>query len=211
MIVPLSGVFGLLAEVFLEPEADVKQRLASVIAQCPGDCPGVESLPGALGAMMDHCGSSQDQAQEFVGLFLHGNGHSTVHPYESVYTHGRLMAPECLDAWQALYKDVGIHPRSGLHIPPDHLGLELEFLAYVLGQLHIEQDPEVLSRLQEAARKSLRQHLVPFSRLFVGRLSEAEPGPYYASAGRALAEALHACAILLGPDMAVSGAGPVRR
>jgi len=197
----LSSVFSLLSEVFLEPEADVKVRLGEVIASCPAECPGLEGLPEALHRMMENCESPNGQAMEYVRLFLHGNGNATVHPYESVYTHGHLMAPECLDGWRTLHEAVGIRPRGDLHIPLDHLGLELEFLAYTLSRLAAEADPEELERLRTAAETALRRHLVPFSRRFVARLTEARPSPYFAGAGVALAEGLHACALLLGLDL----------
>ena len=198
LVPALSSVFSLLSEVFLEPEADVKVRLGEVLACCPARCPGLEGLPGALRSMMEHCEPPNGQAMEFVRLFLHGNGNATVHPYESVYTHGHLMAPECLDDWRALHEDVGIHPRGDIHVPPDHLGLELEFLAYVLSRIASEEEPAESKRIRAAAETALRRHLVPFSRRFVARLSEARPNPYYASAGGALVEGLHACAIVLG-------------
>ncbi len=204
LVPALSSVFSLLSEVFLEPEADVKVRLGEVLAFCPVNCPGLEGLPKALQGMIENCEPPNGQAMEFVRLFLHGNGNATVHPYESVYTHGHLMAPECLDDWRALHEEVGIHPRGTLHVPPDHLGLELEFLAYVLSRIASEGDHAESQRVRAAAETALRRHLVPFSRRFVARLSGAGPSTYYASAGAALVEGLHACVIILGlsPDPA---------
>lgn len=210
LLLPLSEVFGLLSEVFLEPEADVKARLAAVLGRCPERCPGLDGLPGALRSMMEHCGPSHDQALEFVRLFLHGNGNRTVHPYESVYTHGQLMAPECLESWKALHGEVGIHPRADLRVPPDHLGLELEFLSYALTRFHAEPEPRTRASLGAAAATALRQHLIPFSRMFVGRLTEAQPSPYYANAGRSLVEALHASTLLLRLGPASQGENDAR-
>lgn len=196
----LSGVFAVLSEVFLEPEADVKIRLAELLNQCPDECPGLDGLPVALAGMLRHCDPSQHQAVEYVRLFLHGSGNATVHPYESVYTHGRLMAPECLEDLRALHEAAGIRPRTGVSLPPDHLGLELEFLAYVLERI-AGLDGAEAQAWQVIAETLLRRHLVPFGRHFVRRLEEARPHLYYASAGEALVHGLHACTMLLGIEV----------
>jgi len=193
----LSGVFAVLSEVFLEPEADVKVRLAQILAGCPTHCPGLDGLPTALAGMLSHCGPSQIQAMEFVRLFLHGNGNPTVHPYESVYTHGRLMAPECMEDLRALHEAADIRPRAAVSLPPDHLGLELEFLAFVLERI-AEGEVTEERRWRVITETLLRRHLVPFGRHFARRLEEAKPDPYYASAGEALVHALHACTLVLG-------------
>ena len=200
LLASLSGVFAVLSEVFLEPEADVKIRLAELLNQCPDECPGLDGLPVALAGMLRHCDPSQHQAVEYVRLFLHGSGNPTVHPYESVYTHGRLMAPECLEDLRALHEAAGIRPRTGVSLPPDHLGLELEFLAYVLERI-AGLDGAEAQAWQVIAETLLRRHLVPFGRHFVRRLEEARPHLYYASAGEALVHGLHACTMLLGIEV----------
>ena len=123
----------------------------------------------------------------------------TVHPYESVYTHGRLMAPNA--GGLAGSPRVRGHPAPhGVSLPPDHLGLELEFLAYVLERV-AGQDATEAQGWQVIAETLLRRHLVPFGRHFVKRLEEAKPHLYYASAGEALVHGLHACTLLLGIEV----------
>jgi TorA maturation chaperone TorD len=199
LLAALSGVFAVLSEVFLEPEADVKIRLGEILNQCPAHCPGLDGLPAALAGMMRNCDPPQHQAVEYVRLFLHGSGNPTVHPYESVYTHGRLMAPECLEDLRALHEAAGIRPRTGVSLPPDHLGLELEFLAYVLERVSGSDGAEAQG-WQVIAETLLRRHLIPFGRHFVRRMEEAKPHLYYAFAGEALVHGLHACTLVLGLD-----------
>lgn len=198
----LPEVFTLLSEVFIEPEADVKVRLQALLARCPERCPGLEGLPEALRGMVDSCESPHDQALEYVRLFLHGNGTPTVHPYESVFTHNRLMAPECLDDLRRLHGAAGLRPKKGLPVPPDHLGLELEFLAFLLrsreeARAEGSGDGTPWGTIAEGM---LRGHLVPFARQFKRRLDEARPSAYYASAADALVQSLHAGALMLGLD-----------
>jgi TorA maturation chaperone TorD len=199
----LPEVFSLLSEVFMEPEADVKVRLRALLQRCPERCPGLEGLPEALQGMVVSCEPTHSQALEYVRLFLHGNGTPTVHPYESVFTHNRLMAPECLDDLRKLHGAAGLRPKKGVPVPPDHLGLELEFLAFVLrGREEARASGSGTDTPWELlAEGMLRRHLVPFARQFRRRLDEAKPSPYYASAADALVQSLHAGALMLGLDV----------
>jgi TorA maturation chaperone TorD len=198
LIASLAEIFTILAEVFLDPEADVKVRLRGLLARCPEDCPGLAGLPGALRGMVDHCEAPQDQAAQYVLLFLHGNGNATVQLYESVHTHGMLMAPEVLDDLNALRDSEDMPPKVRIALPPDHLGYELEILAHLLTEMEREQDPVAQRRKAKAARVLLSRHLIGFARHFMKSLDEARPHPYYRKAGDALVEGLQACTLLLG-------------
>jgi TorA maturation chaperone TorD len=207
----LPEVFGLLSEVFMEPEADVKVRLQALLERCPERCPGLEGLPQALRGMVSSCEPPHDQALEYVRLFLHGNGTPTVHPYESVFTHNRLMDPECLEDLRKLHGAAGLRPKKGLPVPPDHLGLELEFLSFILRSREESRGggAGVGTPWEAIAEGMLRSHLVPFARQFKRRLDEARPSAYYAHAADALVQSLHAGALMLGLD--VDPAEPARR
>lgn len=208
----LPEVFSLLSEVFMEPEADVKVRLQALLSRCPERCPGLEGLPEALEGMVRHCQAPHDQALEYVRLFLHGNGTPTVHPYESVFTHNRLMAPECLEDLRELHGAAGLRPRHDIPVPPDHLALELEFLAYILRSRGESRRVGVGQAVpwEALAEGMLRRHLVPFARQFKRRLDEAKPAAYYACAADALVQSLHAGALMLGLDVAPGPAGARR-
>lgn len=196
LLLALSDVFSLLAEVYLEPEADTVSRAATLVGICPETCRDMAGLPDALRGLIEHRGPAQQQAVEYVRLFIHGTSNATIHPYESVFTHGRLMDPECLSDLRRLHGEAGLHPRPEVHLPPDHLGLELEFLSYLVGQAASAPDGEA-AHWKGLAEELLRHHLVPFVRRFAGKLLESRPSPYFASAGHALVEALHACVLLL--------------
>jgi TorA maturation chaperone TorD len=194
-----ADLFALLAEVFLEPEADVKVRLAALLGQCPDKCPGLEALPAAIGKMLEACEKPRDLAVEYVRLFLHGDRFPTIHPYESVYTCGRLMAPECLNGLKELYDRADVKPKAGMALPPDHLGLELEFLSFLLRNL--DQSPEGSAEAQDwrgLAERLLGRHLIPFARIFTRKLENSDPHPYFRYAGQVLVEALTASCLTLG-------------
>jgi TorA maturation chaperone TorD len=199
-----ADLFALLAEVFLEPEADVKVRLAALLGRCPDKCPGLEALPVAITNMLKTCEKPRDLAVEYVRLFLHGDRFPTIHPYESVYTFGRLMAPECLNDLKQLYDQADVRPKAGMALPPDHLGLELEFLSYVLRNLDQapEDSPEAES-WRALAGHLLRRHVIPFARVFTRKLENADPHPYFRFASQVLVEALTASVLTLGLESSI--------
>lgn len=195
----LSQVLSLLAEVFLEPEADIKVRLLELLARWEEDGLTPPGIQAPLRAMVAHCPGPRDQAVEFVRLFLHGTAAATVHPYESVQMRGSLMAPECVDDLRDLYGAAGVQPRQSMHLPPDHLGMELDFLAYLLNRVASSRRRE-REQFRSLAVHLLRDHLLPFATTFGAKLSSADPHPYFAGAGEALGGTLAACAALVGID-----------
>ncbi len=193
----LAELFDLLGEIFLEPGSDAGGRIAGLARRCPADCAGLRGLPAALADMDGAREAREPLSVAYAGLFLHGDGRATVHLYESVHTQARLMAPECLDDLKALHDAADVRPRGGPGVSPDHLGMELEFLSFLLANLGEAGTPDEQRRWTTLARTLLQRHLAPFGRLVAGRLEGAEAHPYYRAAARALVEGLHACAILL--------------
>lgn len=189
-----SVLLALLSEVFLDPEADPLGRLQNLSerASDPLLREGVQALRQALN-------DPREVSVAFVRLFLHSDRGQTVHPYESVYRSGRLMDPDCLAELKVLYDAGDVHPRDDLKVPPDHLGLELEFLAYLLeqGAERPEGSPDRQAFLALAARL-LEEHLLPFTGAFLKHLYAADPHPLYLWAGRLLEHGLEAVEELLG-------------
>src|SRR5512146_560425 len=132
----LADLAQILAEAFLEPDADLKEGLGQLLDGGPSP-----SLASPLGRMVSSTLSAQDQPVEYARLFLHAKDTDTVHLFESVQARGHLMAPEVLGPLKAIYDEADISLQEDLGIPPDHLGLELSCLGYLLGQV-IEGDLE---------------------------------------------------------------------
>ncbi len=205
----LAEVSVLLSDVFLDPETDVKLRLKAILATLSGD--EAQPLKGHLQEMFTSCAEPSLQAVEYVRLFLHGDRGPTVHPYESVHTCGRLMAPECLEDLRSIMREADIRLRPDLSIPPDHLGLELEILAYVLAGLN-DQSPSGAGAgpWADLLRRLLGSHLLPFAQGFVPKLEAASPDPYFAAAGAALRDLLALCSRIGGvPGRAEADAPPL--
>ncbi len=132
--------------------------------------------------------SAQDQPVEYARLFLHAKDTDTVHLFESVQARGHLMAPEVLGPLKAIYDEADISLQEDLGIPPDHLGLELSCLGYLLGQV-IEGDLEERPRFQALAQRLIQEHLRPFTAVVAEQLPQVQAHPYYLAASE-LASAL---------------------
>lgn len=76
-----------------------------------------------------------DLSADFAQLFLkteHTNLPSSTHPFESVYTSSTgLIMQEARDNVAKLYKRYHLKVREDLAVPEDHIGIELEFVAYL--------------------------------------------------------------------------------
>jgi TorA maturation chaperone TorD len=194
----LSGLVAALSEVFLDPESGVSLRLKALE---PGLSP---DLRKSVRALLSTPTRPEELGPEYVRLFLHGSGSQTVHPYESVSLYGRLMAPEVLADLKRLRSEAGLRPKAGLSIPPDHLSLELELLAYLLERAaRGAQD----GRWHQLALELLQTHLLPFAGAFCVRLESARPLPFYGAAASCLKAALAECERRLSVGDSGSGAG----
>jgi TorA maturation chaperone TorD len=171
----LADLTQLLAETFLEPEADLTADLAQIQDGDPAP-----ALAEPLGRMVGH-GLGPDQPVEYARLFLHARDTDTVHLFESVQARGEHLAPEVLGPLQALYDEAEISVQEDLATPPDHLGLELACLNYLLVQV-IEGDLAERPRFVGLAQRLLHEHLTPFAAAVADQLPRVSPLPYYLAA-----------------------------
>ena len=179
----LADLAQLLAEVFLEPDGELAEPLQELLQTCP-----YHGLMESLAVMAGQDLGASEQAVEYARLFLHAKDTDTVHLFESVQAQGRHLAPEVIGPLTAIYDEADISVQEELAVPPDHVGLELACLSYLLGQV-IEGDPVEQSRFQELARRLLADHLRPLSKAIAAQLPLVQASPYFAAAG-ILTEAL---------------------
>ena len=172
----LADLSQILAEAFIEPDADLKEGLGDLLNGCP-----VPSLTDPLSRMAQGGLDATAQSVEYARLFLHAKDTDTVHLFESVQARGHQMAPEVLDPLRAIYDAAEISVQEGLAIPPDHLGLELACLSHLLGQV-IEGEPGERQTCRELAQRLIREHLRPFTFAVAGQLPKVAAQPYYLAA-----------------------------
>jgi len=131
--------------------------------------------------------------QEFAALFV-GPLPRTVHPYESCYrdsltvgdqTFRRLLMGESVDKVRSFWAEAGLQCIDPHNYPPDHVGLELGFLARV-GQEFLETGEK---RHLGLARRFLEEHLLTWVPEFCAELYANETARFYKPVAQ-LADAL---------------------
>ena len=172
----LADLTQILAEVFLEPDADLNTDLALLRE---GEVSPALAEP--LGRMVENPLDRAAQPVEYARLFLHAKDTDVVHLFESVQARGHHMAPDVLVPLKAIYDEADISLQEGLGIPPDHLGLEFACLNFLLVQV-IEGDLSETARFVTLAQRLIREHLLPFTQAVAKQLPLVEAHAYYLAA-----------------------------
>lgn len=201
----LATVIDLLAEVYLLPDADVRDRAAGLAADGRLADAGLEGVVADLGRLGE--APAADLEVEYVRLYLHGRP-LTAHPYESFYRCGLLADEACLDDLDALLRAAGVEP-GGTRVTPDHLGVELDLLALLLSGLADEGlDPSEREAVRGLAECLLVDHLTEFVSAFVARVRSLAPDPYHLTASQLLTDAVAVAARLISAPSGRSDVGP---
>jgi putative dimethyl sulfoxide reductase chaperone len=126
-----------------------------------------------------------DYAAVFLGA---GIADGTVaYPYESVYTSPeRLIMQDARDQVLAIYRERGLDKDEALDIPEDHVGLELEFMAYLC---HEAKEAIVLNDWSAAAvslqiqKEFLEHHLLNWMSEFCADIQKCAHVDFYKAIG----------------------------
>jgi len=182
-----AKVYKFLGRAYLQPPD--RPFLEGVAAWCDGLLNQREELPTELTAALEALRASLEDLtdervlkiqEEFVRL-LRGLSprHSPPSPYESVYREGRLWG-EAAAAVRRLYAQWGLAPdeeRLGRE-PPDHLGLELQFMGFLCAPDQREDANASSQDVEEARRAFLQEHL-DWVKEFYKRVRTFKPDPFY--------------------------------
>lgn len=164
-------LFNLLAAAFLEPPtAGLVETLQPLL--------GKESLTASF--------SDLEGGRAFTRLLV-GPGEGYVPPYASIYVNAvphekPLLRGAEAAAAQAEYAAAGLELAPGGQQLPDHLGIELQFLAHLcrLEAEARETGDESAAQTWRARRADfIRQHLLNWLPAFAGRLQAASAHPCY--------------------------------
>ncbi|NPV30070.1 MAG: molecular chaperone TorD family protein [Firmicutes bacterium] len=208
--VPAEGravVYGLLARALDYPGEDLAAELVAgeFVARLRWAGTGLigeECLAGEAGAIADYTASFTDrdgerrlllELQKDYTRLSFASKPRLVPLFESVYREGKLLQESTFEVAR-LYHEAGLRLRPGFTLPPDHIALELECMAYLCFQEAVAagvQDGE--KREKEAVRlqrEVLGQHLGEFGARFAERLKAHAGTSFYRSVARLLADFL---------------------
>ncbi|MDI3317630.1 MAG: molecular chaperone TorD family protein [Bacillota bacterium] len=129
---------------------------------------------------------------EYIRLFV-ANVHVPCPPYESAWrerpdqeSFGQLWGGSTLDVLAA-YREAGLEPAEGIDDVPDHLGMELEFMAH-LAREESEgwraADPDTARSFQERERRFLTGHLAVWVPDFCRAVRREADLPFYRGLAR---------------------------
>lgn len=179
-----ARVYRFLGRAFLQPPD--RPFLEEVAAWCERLLAQGEKLPTklreALRTMRAALGDLTEERvqmlqEEFVRL-LRGISprHSPPPPYESVYREGKLWG-EATAAVCRIYAEWGLAPDKGRlgHEPPDHLGLELQFMGFLCAR---ERRNGRTAPNRETQRAFLEKHL-DWIDMLREHVQAFDPDPFY--------------------------------
>jgi len=115
-----------------------------------------------------------------------------VHLFESVYKEGKLFQDSTFQVAR-LYRDAGLEWTADFQLPPDHIAVELEFMAYLCfceteaGRKRDKDKEGYASRLR---REMLETHLRPFGLAFSERMEKHASTDFYRLIARLLSAML---------------------
>lgn len=189
-----ESTYRLLSQAFLYPE---KQRLIVVsttarqLRRQVGSMARFAFFGGwtRLLRFLEHLGQgdSGDIQGEFISLFVVNSGGIPCPPYESVHREpqGRLTG-WLLAQVEREYAAAGLAPSPDLGELPDHVAVEMEFIAVLCGWEAKAWEERSLARGLEALRAQkgfLDRHLAVWVREFAAQLAVADGGGSYSVVG----------------------------
>lgn len=124
----------------------------------------------------------EDLAEEYAALFIVPGG---IPPYESVRLHGMLNQKPSWEV-EEFYRSCGLVIKAECRILPDHLGMELEFMAYLAekeGGARRRGDEKESSKWSGFQEEFFRGHLDPWAFDFLRDLQRLAFHPFYKGAG----------------------------
>lgn len=128
--------------------------------------------------------------REYHRLFL-GPRRPLAPPFESVYADGVAFGPSAVRLLAEL-REAGLEPSPGFRLPPDHVAVELEYLAHLVRRAEdaaASGDRDAEAEWRSRARGFSDGHLNRWLPQLLRRLASAAPGSPYESLVRAAAKA----------------------
>jgi TorA maturation chaperone TorD len=216
---PRSGTWDALASAADDPllsEAAALLRnepAAAAEELALGEYPLARLDPAAIVARLPKSRTALNELYEATFGLLDS---STCPPHESDYINEKFtfQRSHALADVSGFYRAFGLEPSPRRRERHDHIVLELEFMALLLGlesrasQSDDAEGAERASICRDAARRFLREHLAWWTPAFGRLLGRVNPGGYYESVGVLLGSLIAAERTLCGVEPPRVGAAP---
>ena len=189
-----SSLYGFLASVFREEmSAELLQRIKAPAFQDALADGGIDIETDFLdrpdGQVLE------DLAVEYTALFLGPGGHVSPHESaQSVGGGGLLWGPETVEVKRYI-EAAGFQYKPDFHGLPDHIGVELEFMAELAGKEAAawrDEDFAKASNCLEFEREFLADHLGAWVPAFCDQVTERAEFSFYRDMARLTANFLEA-------------------
>ena len=185
-----SQVWWLLSRLYLEcPDAAFIGELANAVHREGNERSGSDDILSALSSSLeqDPAELAADLLPEYTRL-LRGilKDYGPPPPYESLYRGDNLMGDVTVWVTQS-YRDAGfedIYPEAG---PPDHIGVELRFLALLCfreSEALSSGDEAVATRYREHQCNFIERHLMAWVPALAEKLIAQSRAPFYTAVAR---------------------------
>lgn len=199
-----SRLFSLLAQALNYPDRDLEDRLSDgtfsldlAEALRPFSRNGllkqVESLKrSGAEVFSDHSEDRLLELERDYTRMCFASKPRLVYLFESVYKEGRLLQESTFEMAR-LYFEAGLKVNEEFQLPPDHIAVELEFMAYLYyqeGEALRQGDGEKEHYARQLQEAVIEKHLRPFGLSFSERMEKHARTDFYRIVARVLREAL---------------------
>lgn len=159
--------------------AGIKEA-TSLLPEYPGLAAAAEKLAAGVSKTL----ATHDLLQletEYIALFDVNRSETPLHPYSHLYDSKKTDRTAQLRELRRIYRDDGMALKSGEGAEqPDHITVELEFMAYLHDQCRLAE-ANAASKWEQAIQR-FYPHLRWIPR-FVGQLERRTDHPFYVSLG----------------------------
>ena len=177
-----SQTLALLSNLYLcRPTKEAIQTWKELLSgEVPDSLMGLEAAIEKMGLCSEQ--DFEDLLWEYTRLFV-GPYKLPCPPWESVYKSARrLMMQEACDEVIGFYDEMGL-AIDNPDVMPDHIGVELNFLAVLYGKM--DSDPERRPYYMATAKRFLDEHLLRWIPEFTMDMEEAADSAFYKSLAQA--------------------------
>jgi DMSO reductase family type II enzyme chaperone len=174
--------YRIFASLFLYPEQsrliEIRRATTVLISESWQFSAAVGSLINQLSEIDLNLGRAM--VNEYNRLFLI---RPKAPPYETIYTdaEGQMRGLHTAQL-EGVYLNAGLEISSELNELPDHISVELEFMAYLCmkeSEAHAANEELEATHFRDLQRSFMGQHLARWFPSFAKRIKEADPGSIY--------------------------------